>query len=45
LPWHVKDEKFYVGDLPHTIVTLNNSKFVYREIGGPWNHIHIDPRH
>jgi len=33
--WKVKDGKFYWGDnLPHTIVTLNDKKFVYREIGG-----------
>jgi hypothetical protein len=31
--WDVKDGKFYWDDAPHTIVTLNNSKFVYREIG------------
>ena len=32
--WNVKDGKFYWFGEPHTIVTLNNSKFVYREIGG-----------
>jgi hypothetical protein len=32
--WAVKDGKFYWDGAPHTIVTLNNSKFVYREIGG-----------
>jgi hypothetical protein len=30
--WKVKDGKFYWGDnLPHTIVTLTDKKFVYRE--------------
>jgi len=32
--WSVKDGKFYWFGEPHTIVTLDNSKFVYREIGG-----------
>ena len=32
--WEVKNGKFYWDGEPHTIVTLNNSKFVYREIGG-----------
>jgi len=32
--WKVKDGKFCWDSEPHTIVTLNNSKFVYREIGG-----------
>ena len=32
--WAVKDRKFYWDNLPHTIVTLTDKKFVYREIGG-----------
>jgi uncharacterized repeat protein (TIGR03803 family) len=32
--WNVKDGKFYWDNLPHTIVTLTDKKFVYREIGG-----------
>ena len=32
--WNVKDSKFYWDNLPHTIVTLTDNKFVYREIGG-----------
>ena len=32
--WKVKDEKFYWDSAAHTIVTLNDKKFVYREIGG-----------
>jgi hypothetical protein len=32
--WAVKDGKFYWSGAPQTIVTLNNRKFVYREIGG-----------
>ena len=32
--WAVKNGKFYWGGAPHSIVTLNNKKFVYREIGG-----------
>ena len=32
--WNVKDSKFYWDNLPHTIVTLTDKKFVYREIGG-----------
>ena len=31
--WAVKDGKFYWDNLPHTIVTLTDKKFVYREIG------------
>ncbi|HEU0208038.1 MAG TPA: hypothetical protein VFQ78_03580 [Candidatus Udaeobacter sp.] len=31
--WAVKDGKFYWDSDPHTIVTLNDKKFVYREIG------------
>jgi hypothetical protein len=29
--WRVKDGKFYWDSDPHTIVTLNDKKFVYRE--------------
>src|SRR6266480_5137068 len=29
--WAVKDGRFYWGGSPHTIVTLNDKKFVYRE--------------
>ena len=32
--WAVKDGKFYWDSEPHEIVTLNDKKFVYREIGG-----------
>ena len=32
--WAVKDGRFYWGGGPHTIVTLNDKKFVYRQIGG-----------
>ena len=32
--WKVKDGKFYWDSAAHTIVTLNDKKFVYREIGG-----------
>ena len=32
--WAVKDGKFYWDSDPHAIVTLNDKKFVYREIGG-----------
>ena len=32
--WAVKDGKFYWDSAPHTIVALNDKKFVYREIGG-----------
>jgi hypothetical protein len=32
--WAVKDGKFYWDTEPHKIVTLNDKKFVYREIGG-----------
>jgi hypothetical protein len=32
--WSIKDGKFYWDNLPHTIVTLTDKKFVYREIGG-----------
>ena len=32
--WAVRDGKFYWGGAAHTIVTLNDKKFVYREIGG-----------
>jgi tetratricopeptide (TPR) repeat protein len=32
--WNIKDSKFYWDNLPHTIVTLTDKKFVYREIGG-----------
>ena len=32
--WTVKDGKFYWSGSPHAIVTLNDEKFVYREIGG-----------
>jgi hypothetical protein len=31
--WAVKDGKFYWDSDPHTIVTLNDKKLVYREIG------------
>ena len=31
--WAVKDGRFYWNSDPHTIVTLNDKKFVYREIG------------
>jgi len=31
--WAVKDGRFYWDSDPHTIVTLNDKKFVYREIG------------
>jgi len=33
--WKVKDGKFYWDDIPQTIVTLTDKKFVYREIGHP----------
>src|ERR1700730_17567717 len=29
--WSVKDGKFYLSDQGHTIVTLTDKKFVYRE--------------
>ena len=29
--WAVKDGRFYWDSSPHTIVTLNDKKFVYRE--------------
>ena len=29
--WRVEDGKFYWDSDPHTIVTLNDKKFVYRE--------------
>jgi hypothetical protein len=32
--WGVKNGIFYWDNLPHTIVTLNDKKFVYREVGG-----------
>jgi len=32
--WKVKDGTFYWDNLPHTILTLTDKKFVYREIGG-----------
>ena|SRR5438552_5390188 len=32
--WKVKDGKFYWDNLPNTVVTLTDKKFVYREIGG-----------
>ena len=32
--WAVKDGKFFWDNEPHSIVTLNDKKFVYREIGG-----------
>ncbi len=32
--WNVKGGKFYWDNEPHVIVTLNDKKFVYREIGG-----------
>ena len=32
--WNVKDGKFYWDNQPHSIVTLTDKKFVYREIGG-----------
>lgn len=35
--WKVKDGTFYWDNLPHTIVTLTDKKFVYREIGGHRN--------
>ncbi len=31
--WDVMGGKFFWDGVPHTIVTLNNSNFVYREIG------------
>ena len=31
--WDLKDGKFYWNNVPYTIVTLNDTKFVYREIG------------
>jgi hypothetical protein len=33
--WAVKDGKFYWDGDPHTIVTLNDKKFVYREPAAP----------
>jgi hypothetical protein len=30
--WAVKDGKFYWDSDPHTIITLNDKKFVYREL-------------
>jgi hypothetical protein len=33
--WAVKDGKFYWDGRPHTIVTLNDKKFVYREPAAP----------
>jgi len=32
--WKVKDGKFYWNNVPYTIVTLTDDKFVFREIGG-----------
>jgi tetratricopeptide (TPR) repeat protein len=32
--WNVKNGKFYWDNVPYTIVTLTDNKFVFREIGG-----------
>jgi hypothetical protein len=32
--WNVKNGKFYWGNVPYTIVTLTDNKFVFQEIGG-----------